>query len=214
MAGGVAGDDIDTLVREAEARLQASKLGRAASLGNLPLYLLVGEPGSAKTSIVLHSGLEPELLAGQTVQDNVPVPTRTVNLWYTRQSIFAEAGGPMLQNQPLWAGLVKRLAPRRLHSVFGRGTPAPRAAVVCVDCESFMKAGAAEAISATAERIRDAAARSLAIVGHQHAGLRGFHPRRSPAILSGLRPQPDLRRSLGGFRRDVAHGDVFERRVC
>ena len=89
-------------------------------------YLVLGETGSAKTSVVLHSGLEPELLAGQTVQDKVPVPTRTANLWYTRQFIFAEAGGPMLQDRPRWARLVKKLAPRQLHSVFGKGTPAPR----------------------------------------------------------------------------------------
>ena len=135
-------------------RLQASQLGRSARFGNLPLYLVLGETGSAKTSVVLHSGLEPELLAGQTVQDKVPVPTRTANLWYTRQFIFAEAGGPMLQDRPRWAKLVKKLAPRQLHSVFGKGTPSPRAALVCVDCESFMKAGAPEALAASIERIR------------------------------------------------------------
>jgi type VI secretion system protein ImpL len=151
---GAGGDEIDILVREAETRLQASKLGRSASVGNLPLFLVLGETGSAKTTIVLHSGLEPELLAGQTVQDKVPVPTRTANLWYTRQCIFAEAGGSMLQDAPRWARLVKKLAPRRLHSVFGKGTPAPRAALVCVDGESFMKPGAPEALAASIERIR------------------------------------------------------------
>ena len=93
------GDEIDLLIREAETRLQASKLGRSARLGNLPLFLVMGESGSAKTSVVLHSGLEPELLAGQAVQgqDKSPVPTRAANLWFTRQCIFAEAGGSMLQ---------------------------------------------------------------------------------------------------------------------
>jgi type VI secretion system protein ImpL len=114
----------------------------------------MGEPGSAKTSIVLHSGLEPELLAGQTVQDKAPVPTRTANLWYTRKFIFAEAGGSLLQDRPRWAKLVKKLAPRQLGTVFGKGTPCPRAALVCVDCETFMKPGAPAALAASSERIK------------------------------------------------------------
>ncbi len=152
--GGAGGDEIDALIREAEKRLQTSKLGKSASVGNLPLYLVLGETGSAKTSVVLHSGLEPELLAGQTVQDKVPIPTRTANFWYTRQVVFAEAGGGMLQDRLRWARFIKKLAPRQLHSVFGKGTPAPRAALVCVDSESFMKPGAPEALAASIDRIR------------------------------------------------------------
>jgi type VI secretion system protein ImpL len=151
---GAGGDEIDILIREAETRLQASKLGRSAKVGGLPLFLVMGETGSAKTSVVLHSGLEPELLAGQTVQDKTPVPTRTANLWYTRQVIFAEAGGSMLQDRARWTKLVKKLAPGQLHSVFGKGAPAPRAALVCVDCESFMRPGAPEALAASVDRIR------------------------------------------------------------
>jgi type VI secretion system protein ImpL len=153
-SGGAGGDEIDVLIREAETRLQASKLGRTASVGNLPLFLVLGETGAAKTTIVLHSGLEPELLAGQVGQDKVPLPTRTANLWYTRQFLFAEAGGSMLQDRPRWTKLVRKLAPRQLHSVFGKGTPAPRAALVCVDCESFMRPGAPEALAASVERMR------------------------------------------------------------
>ena len=156
MAQGAGGGatEIEVLIREAETRLQASQLGRKAKIGNLPLFFVVGESGSAKTSVILHSGLEPELLAGHTGQDKVPVPTRVANLWFTRQFIFAEAGGPLLSEPSGWAKFVKRLAPGQLHSVFGKGTQAPRAAVVCVDSESFMKPGAAEALAASSERLR------------------------------------------------------------
>ncbi len=154
MGPATGGDEIDILIREATTRLQASRLGRTAHVGNLPLFLFLGEPGSAKTSVVLHSGLEPELLSGQTVQGKVPIPTRTANLWFSRQYLFAEAGGPMLQDQPRWTKFVRRLAPRQLHSVLGKGAPSPRAAVVCVDCETFMQQGATEAIAATSERIQ------------------------------------------------------------
>ena len=155
-AAGVGGRfaEIDILVREAETRLQASQLGRNATIGNLPAFLVVGESGSAKTSVVLHSGLEPELLAGHTGHEKVPVATRAANLWFARQFILAEAGGPLLSDPAQWAKFVKKLAPGRLHSVFGKGTQAPRAVLVCVDCESFMKPGAAEALAASNDRLR------------------------------------------------------------
>ncbi len=152
-AGGRA-TEIDILIREAESRLQASQLGRNATIGNLPGLFVVGESGSAKTSVVQHSGLEPELLAGHTGQEKIPVPTRAANLWFARQFILAEAGGPLLSEPAKWAKFVKKLAPGRLHSVFGKGTQAPRAALVCIDCESFMKPGAAEALGSSCERLR------------------------------------------------------------
>ena len=155
-AQGVGGRsaEIDILIREANSRLQASQLGRNATIGNLPALFVVGERGSAKTSVVQHSGLEPELLAGHTGQEKVPVPTRAANLWFARQFILVEAGGPLLSEPAQWARFVKKLAPGRLHSVFGKGTQAPRAALVCVDCETFMKPGAAEALAASNERLR------------------------------------------------------------
>ena len=156
MGGGAAtgGDEIDSLIREAERRLQASQLGKTARLGSLPLYFIVGESGSAKTTAVLQSGLEPELLTGQTVQDKTPIPTRTANIWYARQFLFAEAGGPLVQDRLKWEKLVRKLAPRQLHSVFGKGTPAPRGALVCVDCEGFTKPGAAETMAASIANIQ------------------------------------------------------------
>jgi len=98
MAQGASGGtgEIDVLIRETESRLQASQLGHNARIGNLPVFFVVGESGSAKTSVVLHSGLEPELLAGHTGQERTPIPTRAANLWFTRQFIFAEAGGQLL----------------------------------------------------------------------------------------------------------------------
>ena len=153
-AAGGAAAEIDILIREAEARLQASKLGRTATIGNLPAIFVVGESGSAKTSVVQHSGLEPELLAGHTGPEKIPVPTRAANFWFARQFILAEAGGPLLSEPAKWIKFVKKLAPGRLHSVFGKGMQAPRAALVCVDCESFMKPGAAEILGASTERLR------------------------------------------------------------
>ncbi len=83
------------LVREAEAKLAAAKLEQGARVANLPVYLLMGESGSTKTSIMTHSGLEAELLAGQVYQNNAVVPTRAANFWFARRSVFVEAGGKL-----------------------------------------------------------------------------------------------------------------------
>src|SRR5271166_1213657 len=82
--GGAGTEEIDTLVREAERRLAASKQGDR--LGNLPIFFLAGDTGSTKTSVMINAGLEPELLAGLVYRDNNLVPTRTANLWFARRT--------------------------------------------------------------------------------------------------------------------------------
>src|SRR5260370_25972667 len=56
--------EIDALLNQADHKLKSAKLSVGASLRTLPIVFLLGEPNSAKTSTVLHSGLDPELLAG------------------------------------------------------------------------------------------------------------------------------------------------------
>src|SRR5437870_4322058 len=60
-----ASNEIDVLMRDAEARLAAARVAKGTRIGNFPLIFVMGEAGSAKTSILVNSGLEPELLAGQ-----------------------------------------------------------------------------------------------------------------------------------------------------
>ncbi|MBL0158442.1 MAG: hypothetical protein IPP47_15260 [Bryobacterales bacterium] len=144
-AGG--GDEVDTLVREAEARLAASSSAKGAKLSNLPVVFVLGATGSTKTTTLLNSGLDAELLAGQVYQDANVVPTRSVNVWFARQMVFVEAGGRLLTEAGLWASLLRRLQPRKLQSVVGGAAQAQRAAVVCVDGELFSQAGAADALA-------------------------------------------------------------------
>ena len=92
-SGGAGTEEVDALVREAERRLAASK--QSDRLVNLPVFFLAGDTGSTKTSIMLNAGLEPELLAGLVYRDNNLVPTRTANLWFSRRTIFVEAGGKL-----------------------------------------------------------------------------------------------------------------------
>ncbi len=155
MAAADAGsaDDISRIVREAEARLAHSNVAKGAKLGSLPVVFVLGPNGSAKTNAVLHSGLEPELLAGQVYQDTTVVPTRGANLWFARQSVLVDAGGALAVNPQAWSQLVKRVDPGRMSGVMGKGVQAPRAAVVCFDLEEFTRPGAAEATAAAARTL-------------------------------------------------------------
>ena len=146
-AAGQAHEEIDALIRAAEAKLAAARIEGGAKLSNLPAIFLIGEAGSTKTSIMIHSGLEPELIAGQVFQDTAVVPTRSANLWFARRMIFAEAGGRLMADNAGWRRLVNRLRPGKLATAFGKGQQAPRAAIVCFDCETFVRAGSADALT-------------------------------------------------------------------
>jgi len=144
---GQAHEEIDSLIRAAESKLAAARIEGGAKLGNLPAIFLIGEAGSTKTSIMIHSGLEPELIAGQVFQDTAVVPTRSANLWFARRMIFAEAGGRLMADNSGWQRLVSRLRPGKLATAFGKGQQAPRAAIVCFDCETFVRAGSTDALT-------------------------------------------------------------------
>ena len=86
-AGGQGHEEIDSLLRDAEAKLAAARIEGVRS-GNLPGIFLIGEAAGTKTSTMIHSGLEPELIGGQVFQDTAVVPTRLANLWFARRTIF------------------------------------------------------------------------------------------------------------------------------
>jgi type VI secretion system protein ImpL len=150
---GTAGsDEIDSLIRKGLGRLRATEAG-SAGLGDLPAVLVLGEAGAAKTSIVFQSGLEPQLLAGNTIQSNIPVPTRALNLWYAPPFIVLEAGGPLLHEPPRWAHLVKFLA-NRAATLMGKGASPPRLALLCIDCEKLLTPGVAATLGASVDQWR------------------------------------------------------------
>lgn len=147
-----AAGEVDLLVRDAVRRLKGSAMGRGASLGNLPLIFLIGDPGSAKTTTMIHSALDPELLAGHVYQDNTVVPTRIANFWYTRQAVFVDGGGGVFSQPDIWKRLIKLVQPGRVASA-GKKQQAPRAAIVCFDYENFLRPGASEATLSAARRL-------------------------------------------------------------
>ncbi len=143
-------EEIDFLIRATAERLKSSKL----KMGSLPVILLAGEPGTGKTTTMLNSGLEPEHLAGQLLQEDRIVPTRPVNIWFARQALFVEAGGTLLGEPASWARLVRRLAPAKFRSILSGKGQAARAALVCFDCEEFTRRGAAETIGAAVKNLQ------------------------------------------------------------
>ena len=149
----IATDDVDLLVHEAVRRLRSSRLGRSIDLGKLPLVFLIGESGTTKTTTIVNSSLDPELLAGQVHQESNILPTRTANIWYTRQAVFVDTAGTLVSQTGKWARLVKLLQPGRLSSAVRKGEQAPRAAVICYDTENFLKQGASGSTQAAARTL-------------------------------------------------------------
>lgn len=146
------GDEISILVREAEGKLAGAKLEQGTRVANLPVYFVLGESGSAKTSVVLHSGLDPELLAGQVYQNGNVASTPAANFWFARRTVFVDAGGKLPADTGKWSKLIHRLAPRT--AVVGKGEQPPRAAIVCFDCENFTRQGAPEIATNMARNLR------------------------------------------------------------
>jgi type VI secretion system protein ImpL len=140
--------EVELLVRDAETKLAASRLAQGSKLGNLPLLFVMGEQGSTKTTVLVHSGLEPELLAGQVYQDNGIAPTRSANLWFANGTIFTEITPAVASDSNTWTRVVRRLKPRTLKSVVGGNAQAPRAALVCVNAEVFTQQGASDVLTA------------------------------------------------------------------
>src|SRR3984893_11471358 len=146
-------DDLDGLVREAVRRLRHSTLGRGTNLGSLPLVFVLGDSGSTKTTVLIHSALDPELLAGQVYRDNEVLATSTADIWYTRQAIFVDPAGSMMGQADRWRRLVKILQPGRFSAAIGTRAQAPRAAIVCFDCETFLQPGASETAVSAARKV-------------------------------------------------------------
>ncbi len=148
----VGGDEIALLINDAEKRLAAAKLAEGGKVGNLPVFFLLGDSGSTKTSVMLRSGLDPELVAGQVYESGNVVPTRSANFWFSRHTLFVEVGGLLRSDQSKWKKLIQRLEPKA--SVMGKGGQAPRAAMVFFDCENFTRPGALESAADAAKTLR------------------------------------------------------------
>ncbi|HTZ58688.1 MAG TPA: ImcF-related family protein [Acidobacteriaceae bacterium] len=148
---GVGGDgdhELDVLLNDANRKLRTAQRQGRKSLDGLPLIYLLGEAGSAKTTTVLRSGLDPELLAGTAPPEADVSPTPLLNLWFTRQAAIVEAGQAIRENTGLLNRLITRTRPKAYRSI----APA-RAVVVCVSVEQFLVPDAPTSSLASARTI-------------------------------------------------------------
>jgi type VI secretion system protein ImpL len=163
--GELSVEDIDLLARDAEARLASGRMARDPKLANLRALLVAGEPGATKTSTVVHSGAEPQLLAGQVYQDTAIAPTRLANFWYAADTVIIEAGSALLNDPDAWDRLIRRLRPPRMRAFFGGGQQAPRAVLVCVDCETLAQPQGQEKLTAIARLARERLGQAARLLG-------------------------------------------------
>jgi type VI secretion system protein ImpL len=124
------------------------------SLAALPAVIIAGPEGSAKTTAIVRSGMNPELLAGEVYRGETVAPTRSVNVWYGRNVAFVEASGGVTAEAAAWTRLARALRPRSLGSALTGKPQPPRFAVVCFGCEEFFKPGAGETVPAAARALR------------------------------------------------------------
>ncbi|HEY3625773.1 MAG TPA: ImcF-related family protein [Terracidiphilus sp.] len=147
-AGTAATAELDLMLNDANRKLRSSQQG-AKAIDALPLLYILGDSGSAKTTTVLKSGLDPELLAGTATLDGDQVPTNVINLWFTKAAALLEIGASVRPNNTLLGRLVHRTRARAYRSAFGSGA-APRAVIVCVSADQLLVGDAGQSLMASA----------------------------------------------------------------
>lgn len=148
-------DKLGAIFRAARKRLAASPKAQEKNLRKLPTVLVLGPRGASKTTVVVESGLNTELLEGDPHQGDAVAPTEIANLWYAEDTVFVEAGGALLDDPEKWEALLSHTQPARFRAAIGLERQAPRVALVCVGCDEFTQPGAAESVTALARKLRE-----------------------------------------------------------
>ncbi|AEU37186.1 ImcF-related family protein [Granulicella mallensis] len=150
---------LDALLREAENKLgSAGRKGK--TLHTLPMLYLLGDTNAAKTTAVLRTDWNAELIAGEAMRDGEVCPTSTLNLWFADGVLLAETGAALNDSPAQRRRLFAKTRPGSWRTSF-RGDAPLRAAVVCVSCERLLGANAASELAAlaakTGEQLRELA---------------------------------------------------------
>jgi len=161
--------EVDQMFVTARSQLAAAKSGNTkdARFATLPVVLVFGAEGSSKTTSVLRSGLEPEVLAGEPTRGDTVTPTKTGNVWFAHGTVFAEAGSAVFAAAENWKRFVRALRPRSLVAALTGKPLAPRYAVVCYGCDELVKPGAAERVATTARTLRERLGEAATALGVQ-----------------------------------------------
>jgi type VI secretion system protein ImpL len=147
-AAANASAEIDYNFTEASKRIQAATGNK--QLNSLPAIFVLGDTGAAKSTIIAQSGIEPELIAGQAMQDGVVIPTRSVNLWYSRTTLFIDPSGAVVADAGARRKLFKKFLPVQLNSLLAAKLAPTRSVLLIMDCDTFLQAGGANVLAAKA----------------------------------------------------------------
>ena len=133
-------EDADhALIRDALKRLRASSRKSSTHFGDLPILIVLGESSAAKTTTVIRSGLDPDLLAGQVYQDDAVIPTEAANIWYTRSALLLDLGGKFLGQNERLGRMVRSLERSSLVKAVRKRKQSARAVIACISVESFLQ---------------------------------------------------------------------------
>ncbi|MGE3851473.1 MAG: type VI secretion protein IcmF/TssM N-terminal domain-containing protein [Planctomycetota bacterium] len=94
-AGGESKSEIEALnqkFNEALAMLKASRMGKSA-LYTLPWYVIIGAPGSGKTTCIQESGLNFPAMGSNPSSVRGVGGTRNCDWWFTDEAIFLDTAG-------------------------------------------------------------------------------------------------------------------------
>src|SRR4029077_13062488 len=90
-------DDTDVLkgkMKDALATLKTASSGKGDFLYDLPWYVLIGPPGSGKTTALINSGLKFPLARGPTPEAIAGVGgTRYCDWWFTEDAVMVDTAG-------------------------------------------------------------------------------------------------------------------------
>jgi type VI secretion system protein ImpL len=157
----ISAGELDDNFSEATKRLQANGIRQLASL---PAVFFLGDGDAAKTSVILKSDIA-QLLAGQAQQDVNIIPTRAVNFWVAKNTIFVDPAGGLLTDAASRKKLFKKFSSVALKSVVGSGRLPSRSVVFTVSCEAFLQKGSADGMAAKAREFQSVLAELAQEIG-------------------------------------------------
>lgn len=136
-----AAPEIKRLVAASEAKLRAS-------LRDVPVCLLIGDAGSGKTSLMVNSGLQPQLLAGQPTQGAAGSGAQLLNVWLVDGAVAIEVAAKVWKDAGAAATLLRALRRTPLCMALTRKGAAPRSVIACIPADLVASRGRSERAAA------------------------------------------------------------------